>query len=1714
MKKYIFIWLMGMLSLQVNAQYNNEWIDYAKTYYKFKIGATGLYRISQSVLASAGLGNVNAEQLQLWRNGQQVSMYTSVPTGVIPANGYVEFWGEKNDGKPDRALYKNPANQLSTALSLETDTAAYFLTINAAGNNARIADAANNVAGNVLPPEPYFMYDYVVSFQQNINYGYAVYYGEYVYSSTYDVGEFWSTNDIYPGAPVNVNAGNLFVAAAGPSAFLKLSAAGNSYLGQNTVTGQLRHVSVLVNGTKVIDSTLGPMDAGIFNSKAISPSIIANTTPVNFAIQNTNSWGEPNDRIAAGFVDLNYPRQFNFGGQANFAFSLPATATGYYLEITNFNAGASAPELYDLSTGKRYAANNTTPGILKFALPPLDSARSLVLVSEDASNIASVSNLVQRNFINLADAGNQGDYIIITNKIFIGGDNVAAQYGNYRSSVAGGSFRAKVYDIDELVDQFAFGIKQHPLSIKNFLSYARRKFSIAPKFCFLIGKAVSYNEFRLNESSPYASQLNLVPAFGWPASDNLLASDNFYPLPATPVGRLAAITPAEVLAYLGKIKTYELVQGDTSAISQTIDNKAWEKTMIHIVGANSDPGLDQSLTADENKYKSIISDTVYGANVYSFNTTSVTSAFAADQLLTSLFANGVSILNYFGHSASTTLDYNLNNPGQHPNPGKYPLFIVNGCNAGNIYSFDTTRVTSITSLSESFVLANNLGAIGFLASTHFGVEYYLDVFNTAFYNNLNSSAGYGKPVSTNIKAGLSALLNDAGGGDSVSYFLHAEENVLHGDPALRVNGQPRPDFAVEDPQVFINPSFISVADNSFNVKAYFYNLGKAAGGDSVSILVTRRYPDNSTATIVSKRIPVVKFIDSISLTIPIVPTRDKGQNYITVSIDNDNRFAELSETNNTVIKSFFIYEDELTPVYPYNFAIINKNTGKLVASTANAIVPARQYAMEFDTTELFNSPTKISKTVTSVGGEIEFDPATTFADSTVYYWRVAPVPTTGLYHWNTSSFVYLSTGGFGFNQSHLYQHLKSTFDRISLDSSSRVWNFDKIVSLFNITNTVYNGVQGSAQSDDGSFAIIINNKRITTGACLGHSIIFDVFDPVTLRPLYNQAVPSATGLGVYGGFMGSAYPCSVGTDHVGTEHNFEFAYNTVDGRNKMAAFMAWVPTGYIVTARVIINKPYDDPQTYAPAWKNDPLVNNTNLYLSLKNAGFTGLDQYTFARAWVFIYRKNNNALPPAYGFTQGTTDILDTTLRINSADTLGYITSPVFGPAKNWKQVKWRGANIDTKPGDAPFVSVVGVTASGAQTVLFNLNQGQQDFDISSVSASTYPYIILRMRNADSINLTPYQLRYWRILYDPVPEGALAPNILYKFNDTLGVGQTANIAIAFKNVSDAAFDSIKVKMILYNAGNVANVLPAGKLKPLKPGDTATVAYTIDSKNFSGLNNFYLDVNPDNDQPEQYHFNNFMYRNILVQSDNLKPTLDITFDGVHILNNDIVSAKPHVLIKLKDESKYLLLDDTSLVTVQLLYPDGSLKRFAFNSDTLRFTPATAGAADNTAQADFLPYLTQDGIYTLYVHGKDKTGNPAGNADYSVSFQVYNKPMITNMFNYPNPFTTSTAFVFTLTGSQVPQNIRIQILTITGKIVREITTQELGPLHIGRNITTYKWNGTDQYGQKLANGVYLYRVLTNLNGHALDKFYTLDPAGNQVNTDQYFNKGYGKMYLMR
>ncbi|HAN37464.1 MAG TPA: hypothetical protein DCQ29_01060, partial [Chitinophagaceae bacterium] len=446
----------------------------------------------------------------------------------------------------------------------------------------------------------------------------------------------------------------------------------------------------------------------------------------------------------------------------------------------------------------------------------------------------------------------------------------------------GGGYNAKLYNINELIDQFAFGIKKHPLSIRNFIRMARQVYNQPLKAVFLLGKGVSYDEYRRFESNPDIERQSLVPTWGWPPSDNLLVSNTILTQnPVVPIGRIAAISPQEMLDYLNKVKEYEQQQ---TTNNNSIANKSWMKTSVHVVGANNNDGLEFVLTAYQNGYGNIIRDTAFGGNVFHFNKTATGPVSpTTNALIEQLFNRGIGVLNYFGHSSATALDYNLNNPNQYNNQGRYPVFLVNGCNAGNFFSFDVGRFSIVSSLAEKFVLAPNRGAIAFLASTHFGVTTFLDYLNSGFYRSLARS-GYNKPIGLNIQESIAyaGQFNF----DTLTTRLHAETNTLHGDPVLKINAAPSPDFAVENATVTLSPQVVSVADNQFTVKSVLYNLGKATG-DSVLVNIRRQYPDGSFATVYNSRIRSIRFADSITLQLPVLPSRDRGENRIIVTIDGD-----------------------------------------------------------------------------------------------------------------------------------------------------------------------------------------------------------------------------------------------------------------------------------------------------------------------------------------------------------------------------------------------------------------------------------------------------------------------------------------------------------------------------------------------------------------------------------------------------------------------------------------------------------------------------------------------------------------------------------------------------------------------------------------------------------------------------------------------------------
>ncbi len=1682
MRQNILILFFILSSGFANAQLNNGWIDYNKTYYTFKITKDTLCRIPQSALSAVGLGAVNANYFQLWRNGEEVRLYTSVANTPLGPSDYIEFWGQMNDGKPDKALYRNPDFQLADRYSLETDTASYFLTINATGSNLRYASAANT-APSAASPDVYFMRSVDYYYNEQINRGEARVIGEYVYSSAYDPGEGWSSNSVSPSTDLLKEFTDLSVYGGGPanSLSLRVNLVGCAPNSRNVRIKLFQNEITALPYSNPI--SMSNFEYQKINIQNLPLSLLPNTSTAQVYINGNSSVST--DRIVVASVGMTYPATFNFGNARYFPFELAAAPAGNYLVIDNFNYGTSAPILYDLTNGNRYVGEiASTPGKVKFLLPPSNLSRKYILMSQE--NLQQIASVTTRNFINLSATNNQGDYLIVSHPVLYNdgnGNNYVDQYRQYRSSVAGGGYNAKVYDINELTDQFGFGIKHHPAAIRDFVRYANLQFAVKPGYLFLIGRGVNYIDQKLNESNPLCQQQDLVPTFGWPASDGLLTAEPGLVAHALSVGRLGAITPTEVNHYFVKIKEYETAQRTTSP---SINDKNWMKNILHIAGGK-DSSENLSFLSYMSLYKALAEDTLYGGKVETFSKTSSGAVQqVSSQRIEDLFAEGLGFIGYFGHSSANTFEFNLSNPDAYNNPGKYPFFNVSGCSAGNFYIYDPQRVAGSMTISEKYILANQRGSIGFLADTHFGIPPFLNFYNTSLYTAFSKTM-YGNTIGNQIRQ----VTDDLGGNDpNLDFYtrIHLEEINLHGDPALKINAFEKPDYVIEDPMVKISPNIITVADNSFSVKINMKNIGKAVG-DSMWVSVKRKLPNDSIKVLYDALIPTIRNEDSISLVVPIVPNTDKGLNQLIVHLDYTNKIDEQYETNNLLTKNFYIFEDELRPVYPYNFSIVNQQNISFVASTANPISGTRQYVMEIDTTELFNSGFKKSYNETGVGGVITFAPSNlAFSDSTVYYWRVAMVPlNANPYIWNSSSFVYLPNSSYGFNQSHYYQHQKSSFDQNISIAPDRKFAFQTMTKSLSIST-------GNYPPNDYQFTYInLDADPVSNWGNSFNTLQFIVLDGQTGVPMVNSP----------GGSYGSNPPGSGSR-----QKQFEFPFSTLSQRQAIMNFINAMPSNANIIVYNLLYNP--SANAYVDTWKADQTILGTgnSLYHTLYNYGFTKLD--SFYRNIPFIFKFTKDQSQSSYQQVGLQSDeVLSVTLPLLVSKVNGMITSPVYGPAKTWKSFHWRGYSLENNSKDSVHYNIIGIDQAGVETSLFSIDSTIQDLDISSINAQQYPYVKLSMYNADSLKATPYQLRYWRLNYDPVPEGAVAPNVLFQMKDTVEQGEPILFKLAFKNISNTAFDSaMKFNFVITDKDNVPHAVNLPKGKILLAGDTLTIQYDIDTKSYVGNNTLFVEVNPNNDQLEQTHFNNIMFKDFYVRPDQYNPLLDVTFDGVHILNKDIVASKPHIFIKLQDESQYLALKDTALIGVKVRFPDQSIHTYYFG-DTMVFHPANLATGDNAATIDFMPYFPEDGDYELIVSGKDVVGNKAGNLDYHVIFTVINKAMISNLLNYPNPFTSSTAFVFTLTGTEIPQNIRIQILTITGKVVKEITKDELGPIHVGRNITEYKWDGTDMYGQKLANGVYLYRVLTNLNGKSLDKY-----SGGSDQTDRYFNKGYGKMYLMR
>lgn len=1729
MKKILLLLLMVWSGLSVLGQSaGNEWIQFGGPgkYFVIPVTQSGIHRIDYNTLQNAGLplGTIDPRNFQVFgREKEQFIFVEGESDGSFDPGDFIEFYAEKNDGSIDSLLYVGGRPSMpDTYYSLYNDTICYYLTWNSSLANRRMPQL-NSAAYASFTPSDWFWSEVYKKVALRYYQGPQIVGAS---SSHFLSGEGWYNDLLYAssGSSQVDLLPTLFPyqGTGAPDAFAKFVFSGNSNATTFPPLQPNHHMRVGFGpaNTLFLDTTY--IGYRMIRSEGVFPNALLSGAGSRIQFQTVNDLGVPSDIQQVAFSSIRYPRIPDLNTGTTLEFFVPDHGSQNHARIDFQNPPAGNSFVYVLGDTLKRIAPEVNGAFSSVLVPNHFSGTEQRLWFSAESAAISVTQIFPVNgtgdFTDYAQLNPDSVFLIITHSSLMG---AAQQYALYRSSPAGGSYQTLVVDVDELYHQYGCGIPKHILGVRRFLADITNEWSTAPSHLFLIGKGIreatesSNGTFPGSRQSLSAYQQNMIPSYGYPSSDQLISAGLngvFTALPSIPTGRLSASDPQTVLNYLSKMQQYETAQSPFS--SYTIPDKEWQKQIMHFGGGTTT--LEQSdFSYCLSVYEALLEGAQFGGNVQTFLKQSsdpidpIEYAEVMQQI-----QDGVSIMTFFGHSTINGFDQNIDEPSNWNNTGKYPFLVGNACYSGDIFQ------PGIISASEEFVFEHQKGTIAFLSTSKLGFVPNLHSFSTVFFTRV-ANVDYGLSVGYILRQTIGQIQPSTVGANLLQENV-CTQMTLHGDPALKINYHQAPELVVRQQDVFFNPSTVTLADDSINVNVVVTNIGRATT-DTVIVELRRHFP-NGSDSIYFKTLNGSFFKDTLTFRIPVLHNIAVGINQFEVLVDIPSFVTEHADEtgNNQVMVPLFISSNGIIPVWPYEYAIVPDSVMDLKASTYNPLLGTRTYRFEIDTTDQFNSPVRRHQLVTAPGGVI-IARATNwlnsmsgiaspleFADSTVYFWRVTP--DSSVYSWHESSFQYIS-GLNGWGQAHFYQFEANHHQTMNYSRAGRSWYWDP--NLRRIGCDVYSFAANSSEFF-GTLWTLDGNQQDYSGCGVDPAIHVAVIDPVTMEPWGTYGCDPVTG--------GSCPTCIMVNqdrqygnvnDGCACRNRVEFYFsfrntNPVEMDSLLSMVNNHIPDGHYV---LLYTWRFNDYSTWTPAHyaMMSALGAGDSIYPGRPN------------ESWIVLARKGDPSFTKVVmGQTgPGFVTMNDT---IVGFDFTGAMTSVRVGPSSNWGSLYWKYKSLENPSRDSARISVIGITSSGSETLLFDTLFTPYDSILnlgSLVDATTYPYLQLRGWFTDTTFFTPAQVQRWQLVYTPVPEAAVNGAAGFYFtpgSDTIPEGKPFELAIAIENISNQTMDSLLVHYWIEDANRIRHYLTYGRQDSLRPGQILLDTIQIDTRGFSGLNSIWMEVNPvpllsvnnTYDQLEQLHVNNFAQIPFFVQRDITNPILDVTFDGMHILNGDIVSAKPFILVSLKDENPWMVMNqesDTSFFAVYLTDPSGNQRRIYFRENgqpVLLWYPSSG--AGGKFRIEYQPQLFLDGKYTLLIQSSDKSGNNSGSNDYRIQFEVVNRQTITEVLNYPNPFTTRTHFVFTLTGSELPDQMKIQIMTISGKVVREITMDELGPIRIGRNITEFYWDGTDQFGDRLANGVYLYRVVTRYRGQDVEK--------RESGADEYFTKGIGKMVLMR
>lgn len=201
-------------------------------------------------------------------------------------------------------------------------------------------------------------------------------------------------------------------------------------------------------------------------------------------------------------------------------------------------------------------------------------------------------------------------------------------------------------------------------------------------------------------------------------------------------------------------------------------------------------------------------------------------------------------------------------------------------------------------------------------------------------------------------------------------------------------------------------------------------------------------------------------------------------------------------------------------------------------------------------------------------------------------------------------------------------------------------------------------------------------------------------------------------------------------------------------------------------------------------------------------------------------------------------------------------------------------------------------------------------------------------------------------------------------------------------------------------------------------------------------------------------------------SDQTGPTIKGWLNDKKFVNGGIANQTPVLLLNLFDSSGINTVG-TGIGHDLIATLDNDNSRFFILND---YYEAEADSYQAGSVKFQLPALTE-GLHTLTIKAWDVQNN---SSEYRLEFKVVKEEdfKIERVYNYPNPFSSKTTFMFEHNRPGDNLHVMIRVFSVSGKlvksIIRTINTE-------GNRSFDIEWDGRDDYGQKIGRGVYIYQI---------------------------------------